>query len=183
MPLLDPAIGYLILTSGALLFASASIHKLRDLSRFTAIFGAYRILPEPLGRRVTGLIPLTELGVAITLLWPPAGRPAAVVPAIVVLVVYAGGMGINIARGKRDLDCGCAMGQGRRPIATWMVCRNLCLAAALGIAGLPWSSRPLNGIDLVTVAGGLIVGATLYAAVDRLLGDVMPRTLIMRSTS
>jgi hypothetical protein len=182
MPLLDPAIGYVILTGGALLFASAGIHKLRDLSRFTAIFGAYRILPERLERSVARLVPFTELGVAIMLLWPPAGL-AAVVPAVAVLVVYAGGMYLNIARGRRDLDCGCTMGQGRRAIATWMVYRNLCLAGALGIAGLPWSSRPLNGVDLVTVIGGLIVGATLYASVDRLMGDVMPRTSILRSTS
>src|SRR5579863_9958983 len=183
MPLLDPAIGYVILTGGALLLASAGIHKLRDLSRFTAIFGAYRILPERLERRVAWLVPFAELGVAIMLLWPPAARPAAVVPADAVWVVYAGGMYINIARGRRDLDCGCTMGPGRRAIATWMVYRNLCLAGAVGIAALPWSSRPLNGVDLVTVIGGLIVGAALYASIDRLLGDVMPRTSILRSTS
>lgn len=183
MPLLDPAIGYVILTGGALLFASAGIHKLRDLTRFTAIFGAYQMLPERLGRRAARLVPFAELGVAIMLLWPPAGRMAAAVPAVVILVVYAGGMYINIARGRRDLDCGCTMGQGRRAIAAWMVYRNLCLAVALGMAGLPWSPRPLNGVDLVTVIGGVIVGATLYASVDRLLGDVMPRTSILRSTS
>ncbi len=51
-----------------------------------------------------------------------------------------------------------------------MVYRNLCLAGAAGIAALPWSSRPLSGVDLVTVIGGLIVGATLYASIDRLVG-------------
>jgi hypothetical protein len=183
VPLVDPAIGYVILTSGALLFASAGIHKLRGLSRFTAIFGAYRLLPERLARPVAWLVPFVELGAAVALLWPPGGQRAAVVPAVALLVVYAGGIGINIARGRRDLDCGCVMGQGRRAIAAWMVYRNLALAVLLGIAGSPWSSRPLNGVDLLTILGSVIAGAMLYASADRLLGDVMPKTSAWRRTA
>lgn len=183
MPLIDPAIGYVILSSGALLFASAGIHKLCGLSRFAAIFGAYRILPERLARPVAWVVPFVELGVAAALLWPPGGRRAAVEPAVALLVAYAVGIGINIARGRRDLDCGCVMGQGRRAIAAWMVYRNLALAVLLSIAGSPWSSRSLNGVDLLTVLGAVIAGAMLYTSADRLLGDVMPRTSGWRRTS
>jgi hypothetical protein len=174
--LIDPAIGYVILTGGALLFASAGLHKLRDLSRFAVLFAAYRIFPEWTARFAARLVPFVELGAAVALLWPPEGRRAAAVAAAALLVGYAGGIGVNIARGRRDLDCGCVMGQGRRPIAAWMVYRNLGLALLLGIAGSPWSSRRLNGVDLLTVLGAVIAGVLLYASADRLLGDVIPRT-------
>jgi hypothetical protein len=180
--MLDPAFGYLIVAGAALLFASASIHKVRGLARFTEIFVAYRVLPNVLGRRVSWLIPCLEVSIAIALLREPSRRMA-VIAAIAVLITYASGMGLNLLRGRRDLDCGCGTARDRRPIAGWMVWRNLFLAAALGSAALPWSPRAFNSTDLLTVMGGLIAAVTLYAAVDRLLGDVAPKAMMLRSTS
>jgi hypothetical protein len=180
--LLDPAFGYLIIASIALLFATAGVHKLQDLAHFTEVFAAYRVLPNALGRRLAWVIPCLELGVAVTLIWEPSRRMA-VMPAIAVLIAYASGLGVNLLRGRRDLDCGCGAVRERRPVAAWMVWRNLLLAAALGVAALPWSPRPFDLTDFVTVMGGLTVCATLYVAVDRLLGDIAPRTMILRRTS
>jgi hypothetical protein len=56
-----------------------------------------------------------------------------------------------------------------------MVWRNLFFAAALATAALPWSPRPLTLTDALTIVAGLAAAALLYAAVDRLLGDVRPR--------
>jgi Methylamine utilisation protein MauE len=179
---LDPAFGYLIIAGIALLFASAGARKLQDLARFTEIFAAYRVIPVAVARRLAWLIPCLELSVAITLLWEPSRRMA-VISAIAVLVAYASGLGLNLLRGRRDLECGCGAARDRRAIAAWMIWRNLILAAALGIATLPWSPRPFNPTDFLTVMGGLIVGAALYAAVDRLLGDVAPKAMSLRSTS
>jgi Methylamine utilisation protein MauE len=180
--MLDPAIGYLIVAGIALLFASAAAHKLRDLARFTAVFAAYHVLPDAPARRVAWLIPCLELGISLALCWEPSRR-AALVSAIAVLIAYATALGVNLLRGRRDLDCGCGAVRGRRVIADWMVWRNLLLASVLGIAALPWSLRPVGATDLLTVVGGLMVGATLYAAVDRLLGDVSPKAMTLRSTS
>jgi hypothetical protein len=180
--MLDPAFGYLIVAGVALLFASAGIHKVRGVARFTEIFVAYRVLPNVLGRRISRLIPCFEVAIAIALLWEPSRRMA-VIAAIAALIAYALGMGLNLLRGRRDLDCGCGTARDRRPIAGWMVWRNLFLAAALGSAALPWSPRALNSTDLLTVMGGLIVAVALYAAVDRLLGDVAPKAMMLRSTS
>jgi hypothetical protein len=179
---LDPAFGYLIIAGSALLFASAGTHKLRDLARFAEAFAAYRVLPDAWARRLAWLIPALELGVATSLLWE-LSRRTAVIAAIVVLIAYASGLGVNLLRGRRDLDCGCGTARDRRAIAAWMVWRNLILAAALGVALLPWSPRSFDLTDLLTVMGGLTVAVTLYAAVDRLLGDVAPKAGILRSTS
>jgi hypothetical protein len=180
--MLDPAIGYLIVAGIALLLASAAAHKLRDLARFTAVFAAYHVLPEAPARRVAWIIPCIELGIALALCWEPS-RCAALVSAIAMLIAYASAMAVNLRRGRRDLDCGCGTARSRRPIADWMVWRNLLLASVLGIAALPWAQRPFGVTDLLTVVGGLMVGATLYAAVDRLLGDVSPKAMTLRSTS
>jgi hypothetical protein len=183
MPRLDPALGHSITLAYALLFAAAAVHKLRDLPRFTAIFAAYRLLPGFLARRAAWLIPCVELGVAIGLPLSAGGRPQAVLAGAGVLIAYAAGVGLNLARGRRDLDCGCVTARSRRSIAPWMVSRNLILALVLGFAAGPWSSRPVEGADFLTVPGAVAAAALLYAAVDRLLGDVMPRTIAFRRTS
>jgi hypothetical protein len=180
--MLDPAIGYLLIIGGALLLAAAGVHKLRDLGRFTEVFIAYRVLPAAAARRAAGLIPVLELAVAFALLVSPSRRwPIAA--AIGLLLAYAAGLALNLARGRLELDCGCSTLGGRRPIAAWMVWRNLGLACALGAALGPWALRPLGGTDLLTIAGGVAAAAILYAAIDRLLGDVAPRALTLRSSS
>jgi hypothetical protein len=179
---LDPAFGYLIIAGIALLFAGAGAQKLRDLARFADAFAAYRVLPETLARRVAWLVPFLELCVAAGLGWTPSRRMAGLA-AITVLIAYASGLGLNLLRGRRDLDCGCGAARDRRAIAAWMVWRNLILAVALGTTELPWLPRSLNLIDWLTVTGGLAVGVTLYAAADRLLGDVAPKGLMLRATS
>ena len=178
----DPTYGYLIIAGMALLLASAGFHKLRGLGRFMELFAAYRLIPESLARRTAWVIPWLELAAAAGLLWTSTRR-ASVVFAMIVLLAYAAALSVNLLRGRRDLDCGCGAAHERRAIAAWMVWRNLLLAAVLGIALLPWSPRALGLTDFLTFAGGLIVLATLYVAVDRLLGDVAPRTLLLKRTA
>jgi Methylamine utilisation protein MauE len=178
---LDPAFGYLIIAGAALLFASAGVRKLQDLVRFTEIFAAYRVLPAPLAQRLAWLIPCLEFTIAAGLLWEP-GRRLGVASAIAVLITYGAGLGVNLLRGRRDLDCGCGAARDRRAIAAWMVWRNLLLAAALGIAAMPWSPRSLGLTDALTVMGGLMACVLLYATADRLLGDVAPKTRALRGT-
>jgi len=180
--MIDPALGSLFIVGLALLFATAAFHKFRDLGHFTRVLAAYRVMPDGAAHRLAWSFPCAELAVALALPWPSARRWAALAAAAL-LIVYAAGMSLNLARNRRDLDCGCAAAGRRRPIAAWMVWRNLLLALVSMTASLPWISRPLAGADFLTVAGAAAAGAALYAAVDRLLGDVAPRAaLLTRST-
>jgi hypothetical protein len=176
--MLDPAPGLLVSLGIALLFAAAAAHKLRALARFAETLAAYRVVPESLARRAAWFIPCAELAAALALLWEPR-RPAFALPAVCLLLLYAGAMGVNLARGRRDLDCGCGTARQRRFIAAWMVWRNIILAAALCAVALPYSPRPVTVTDLLTIAGGLAVSAALYATVDRLLGEVAPRAALL----
>ncbi len=180
--MLDPVVGFLIIGGVALLLALAGGHKLRSLAEFTEVFAAYRLLPDALARRTAWLIPCAELAIAAALLWPRA-RGAAIAAAIVLLLAYASGMSINLARGRRELDCGCGPAGNRRAIAAWMVWRNVLLSAFLGVAALPWISRPYGPSDLVTGLAGFCACIALYAAADRLLGEIAPKGMILRGIS
>jgi hypothetical protein len=180
--MLDPAFGFLIVVGTALLLASAAVQKFRGLARFADIVVAYRVLPSALGVPVARLIPCLESAIALALLWEPT-RGGAIAAAMVLLFAYASGLSVNLLRGRRGLDCGCGAVRDRRPIAPWMVWRNLFLTGALGVAALPWSSRSLGLTDLLTLVGGLGVIIALYAAADRLCGEVAPKSLLLRSHS
>jgi hypothetical protein len=172
--MLDPAIGFLIIGSCALLFVSAALHKLRALPHFREILRAYRVLPQA-AVRFALLVPLLELTIGFALL-VPATRVVAAGAGAALLFLYAGAIALNLGRGRRDLACGCGGPDAARPIARWMVVRNLLLAALLLLTQMPWQARSLLATDFLTIAGGVAVTTLLYVSLDRLLGRVLPRT-------
>ncbi len=180
--MLDPVFGLWITLGLALLFASAAVHKLRSPARFAEVLAAYRVMPEDLARRGAWAVPCLELAIAAALIVGDTRRWGALAAAAM-LAVYALALALNLRRGRLDLDCGCGPARDRRPIAAWMVWRNLLIAGAALIAALPASGRALDAPDVLTLAGGLAAAGILYSAVDRLLGDVAPKGRRLRSTS
>jgi hypothetical protein len=170
--MLDPAIGLLATLLFACLFATAALHKLRAPARFAEILAAYQLLPAGLTGGAV-LIPALEALAALGLLLP-ATRAMGAGLGVVLLLSYAGAISVNLRRGRTQLDCGCGGADERRPIAAWMVVRNIVLAAALAALALPWQPRALTAADILTVVGGFAVGALLYASLDRLLSRVVP---------
>lgn len=173
--MLDPAIGLTVAGCFALLFASAALHKLRDVAHFMEALRAYRLLPETAVRLTGVALPVLELAIAIALLLA-AARNAAALMGVALLLGYAAAIGVNLARGRRDLACGCGGAQDARPIAPWMVVRNLLLGLVLACVLVPWKPRTLLATDALTVAAGLAVAALLYASLDRLLGTLARST-------
>jgi hypothetical protein len=173
--MIDPAIGTLLAGAFALLFASAALHKARAPAHFAEVLRAYRVLPASL--HVSWLVPVLELAAAAALLLPGA-RTAGALGGAALLLLYALAMAVNLKRGRRDLACGCGGAHERRPIAVWMVWRNLALACVLGALCLPWVIRPLQAVDCLTVGAGVAVAALLYMSTDRLLARVAPRAAL-----
>jgi hypothetical protein len=179
IPGLDPAAGYVVVATLALLFLHAALGKWRDRAAFAAVLANYRLVPLRLVPALAVLVPAAET-VAALLLLPAATRAAAVCLGAGLLAAYGVAIGINLRRGRHDLDCGCTGPADRRPIAAWMVWRNFALAAVLATAAQPWSARPLDWTDAVTVVGGIVSLSLLYQALDRLLGHVLPRSAALR---
>jgi hypothetical protein len=179
---IDPAIAALIIAAAALLFAAGALHKLRDLRRFDEIFMAYGLMPAIARSRLSRLVPLLEAAVAGGLLFDTP-RAAAAGVGIALLLGYAAAIAINLRRGRRDLACGCGGPDDRRPIAAWMVWRNLAIATLLGIVMLPWSARPLTATDGVTIGFGTVTFTLVYLCFDRLLGRTGRMTTELRLSS
>jgi hypothetical protein len=168
--ILDPVIGTLMVASVAVLFASAGVHKLRDLRRFGEIFSAYELVPEFAAKRLSWAVPVLEIAVAVGLVMK-VSQPYAGAVGIVLLSGYAAAIAINLRRGRRDLACGCGGPNDRRPIAAWMIGRNALIALAAAAVFATWSPRALSATDGITIAFGLLTIALIYLCVDQLFGN------------
>ena len=166
---MDPVLAVVLRGALALLFVVAALHKLRDRDAFRATLDAYALLPSALTAPLARAVPLVELVAALLLVAPRAAAVGASI-AVLLLSVYALAMGVNLLRGRRDLDCGC-MGPGAHsPIGPELLVRNLFLIVAALVAGFaPIHARALVWVDFVTVPRAVAVLAALYAAVERVL--------------
>jgi hypothetical protein len=183
--LLDPAPACVIAAALAALFATAAWHKARALAEFGAVLSAYRVLPDGLARALAPVVPVAEAALAGALVaavaWP-AARPFAAFGSAALLAAYAAAIGLNLARGRRELDCGCSGPGQRRPIAGWMIVRNVLLGLGALALALPWAPRPLGMLDAPTVLAGVACCALLYGAIDLLYGRILPRTAQLRGS-
>jgi hypothetical protein len=174
--MIDPVCTLLIISCAVLLFGTVAAHKLRSAGRFAWTLAQYQLLPPSFIRIAGPALGLLELAVCLGLPWP-ALRPVCAAVGVVLLLMYSAAIMINLARGRRDLDCGCG-GIGRRtPIGTWMVVRNLSLACMLCLLMFPETSRRLESADAVTIVGAVVAASLLYLSCDVLFGQVTARKL------
>jgi Methylamine utilisation protein MauE len=178
---LDPGVGYLLVTAYAAFFGWAAFLKGSNIRAFTEVLGHYRLLPKLMAPIAALLVLLCEAAIAVLLLLPHTRAIAAIMGAGLCLL-YSLAIGINLKRGRRNLDCGCSGPLKDRPISGWMLWRNLALAATLLIICLPWSSRALNGVDLITIGAGALGLALLYRTADSLMAIIL-RAQPARTTS
>lgn len=164
----DP-VPQLVLRAGlSWLFAWAAIHKLRDVDSFRAALEGYDLVPPLWTIPAGAFLIAAEVGIA-TGLWLPRVHPVAGGAAAALLLLYAGAVAINLVRGRRDIDCGCAGPARRQTISGALVLRNAVLAAAALISALPAEARTLTWIDGVTLVAAILTVGLLYAAIDHLL--------------
>jgi hypothetical protein len=166
--MIDPALHAVARVGLAVLFGSAALHKLRDLHAFRVTLGDYQLVPWVLtGVAAPGLV-AAEAGTSLALL-VLGGRPGPFVAAAGLLAVYTLAIAINLARGRRDIDCGCHGPALHVELGGGLVARNLAVLALAGLGLLPVTPRPLAALDAVTVAGAVAVGAAAWTAAGRLL--------------
>jgi len=151
----------------AAVFAAAASHKLRRPSAFAATLREYQILPDAVTPAFVPLLALGEALIACGLLVPAtaalAGRAAAAM-----LLLYSGAIALNLARGRRDIDCGCLGPTRREPLSGGLLVRNALLLVGALLLALPVAGRTLGWVDAPALGGGLAVTFLLFAAVNRL---------------
>jgi len=167
--MIDPVIELSLRLALALLFAAAAWHKVSDRIHFGATVSSYQLLPSWLVAPFTWVLPSAEVSVAFGLLLPPT-RQAAAVGAAMLLFVYAGAIGVNLARGRREIDCGCFASSARVPLSNWLVARNVILILAAFILVMPVRPRALIWIDVLTITTAVTTLSLLWSAGQRLAG-------------
>lgn len=154
-------------------FAAGLWHKLRDPRAFAAVVDDYRLLPRGTAVFAAGLVVLLEGLVLAGLILRASARPAATM-AIALLGVYGLAIAVNLARGRRDIDCGClgpADHSGRHRLSGWLLARNAVLACVAVVILAPASGRELLWLDATGIAAGVVVGLLLCFTMDRLLAN------------
>jgi hypothetical protein len=163
----DSAVALSIRWILAVVFSVALIHKLMSPAAFVATLKAYRLLPSYLLYAVAYALIAAELITVIALIGNSSLGSTA---AAMLLTIYTTAIGVNLLRGRRDIDCGCAGPYVRQTLSVWLLVRNsgfivLALASLMN-AG---SSRALGALDIFTALATSLSFALLYFAVNQIV--------------
>ncbi len=168
--MLDPVVVWTARLVLAAVFVVAAASKLRAHDEFVGVLHNYRLLPEPLERPVAWALPGVEGLVALGLLIEPT-RPYAAVGAAALLVVFSLAMAVNLARGRRDIDCGCFASTLRQRLSWGLIGRNgVLLVMALTAVPAELPSRVLGWLDALTALAASATLILVYVAFSRLVG-------------
>jgi methylamine utilization protein MauE len=153
----------------SLVLVRALLHKVSRPAELTGVIRNYRLVPH-------GLVPLTAVAVvvceacaALGLVLPQTRAPAALL-ACALLLIYAAAMGINLLRGRTNINCGC--GGAAEGISGLHVLRNLALALCAMAAIASGTARAPTGFELSAVTAGCVLAVWfMFLAFDQLLGN------------
>ena len=179
--MLDPTYTWLARGTLAAVFLAAALHKLHAGLAFRAVVEDYRLLPAwavPVSARA---LPALELAVALGLFVPALAREATLA-AIALLALYSAAIGWNLARGRREIDCGCG-GREHQPLCGALVARNAGLVLLGAAALLPSTARTWVWIDALTLAAGVAALWLLYTATNLAIAQATPRSASIHPSS
>jgi len=162
----DPVLHAVTVAALVALLLHAALGKLRAPLHFAGVLADYRLLPAAWVTPASWLLPIGELAVAAGLALP-ATRSAAALACAALLLAYAAAIGINLARGRRTIDCGCGGPDARRPIQPAMLARNAALAALAASLLAPLAPRELVWLDWLHATMLLAAAVGLYATLGQ----------------
>ena len=156
---LDPA---LLATAQLVLFGvfgGALLHKLRDRRRFVGVLRDYRVVPAALVSLAAMVAIAFEVFVVTGVAFDATRGPAGFVGAAL-LTLYSAAIGINLARGRSEIDCGCSWGAAGQPISGALIGRNALLVLVASSLLAEPTGRALalgDGLAATAAAVGLLV--------------------------
>lgn len=165
---LDPVIPLISSLVLSYIFVVASIHKWKDLAAFKVILENYQILPTTLLGTFTLIIPAMEIATGVALLIPIL-TPVAAILAASLLLMYMLGIGINLLKGRRTIDCGCGGTDNKQAISEWLLVRNGILLFLVMAIILPVVPRSLVWLDWAVVLMATLTACLMYNVLNQLL--------------
>lgn len=148
----DPMVTAACSAAAALVLLLSVMPKLRAFERFHAAFDAYRLLPAAWSRAAAVAFVAAEAGAALLLVAQPLQATSAVAGFAVVGLATAA-VCINLARGRRDIRCGCGSDADSMPLSAGLVMRNLALLAVLATAAASAATAPARALAPLDFAG------------------------------
>jgi uncharacterized membrane protein YphA (DoxX/SURF4 family) len=110
----------------ALVFLISAIGKFQDMPSFISITLDYQVLPILWARRFAIALPWLEISIALLLIFG-LGTQVAAGMSIMLLLSFVIAVGLNLLRGRKNLDCGCQGGRRQQKISSRLLLRNACL--------------------------------------------------------
>jgi uncharacterized membrane protein YphA (DoxX/SURF4 family) len=154
----------------ASLFLLSGLTKVRHFRVFQATLTNYELVPGFLVPVCAVLLTGLEVAIGCAALFP-VSAPFGMFAAAGLLLLYAGAIGANLWRGRRDIDCGCTGPAIRQQLSGWLLLRNLGLVLLAVVATGSPSTRALGAADYVLIALALAVAMALYAAINQLMAN------------
>ena len=164
----DPALNLIAALILSYVFIVAGWHKCKAPAEFATTLANYKILPEGLARQGIYLVPVAEIMTGVALLIPATARLAAF-SAGALLCIYIGAIGVNLLRGRRNIDCGCGGPAQKQSISEWMIVRNGLLLFLACVAASRILPRPLLWFDWLTIILATVMGCLFYNTINQLL--------------
>ena len=168
--MIDPILSVAPALVLACVFLAAGMHKWRDLRQFETTLDAYRLLPGWLAHPAALVLPLAESVIALGLLLPVA-RSAAASAGAVLLGIYTLAIGVNLARGRRSIDCGCGNPGRDQSLTEWLLLRNGALIGLAVLAATPAVNRAMGWLDWLVALLAATTLVLLHSACNQLLAN------------
>ncbi|OLL30931.1 methylamine utilization protein MauE [Burkholderia sp. SRS-W-2-2016] len=170
---IDPVVSTAALAITSIVTLTLALPKLARQAELREAVAGFALLPQVLVAPVAFMLPLAEIGAVLAAL-VPATRVFGATALAALFVLFALALGINVARGRTDIDCGC---NGFRQSGThvshsigWAhVARSLLLAALAVLVCVPQSTRAVVWFDYLSVLGATLVAVAAFFTVDVLL--------------
>lgn len=153
----------------AAIFLGSALGKMQHKAHFRSAVEEYNLLPKHFVRPFAYWLPRVELAVGLMLLLGWRTQPVAIGSGML-LITFIAAMGINLLRGRHDLDCGCRGTRHRQKIGAGALTRNFFLL--------------LISLQVALWGGGLVAVDNLPDQAQRWLFDTLliqtalPLTLI-----
>lgn len=170
MPVPDPIITLAANFSVGLLFLFACFSKATNFAVFKATLEEYKLVPQQLVGFAAILVVGIELLIGFGAFAPQAAHWS-MFAAAALLLGYGAAIGINLIRGRRDIDCGCTGPATRQLISGWLLVRNVALALVALLGTVTSSVRELQIQDWALIGLSLVAFMSLYAAINQLMAN------------
>ena len=170
MPAFDPIITLVANFSIGLLFLFACFAKATNFAVFQVTLAEYKLVPEPLISLSAMIVVGMELLIGIGA-FSAASAAWAMLAAALLLFCYGSAIGLNLIRGRRDIDCGCTGPATRQLLSGWLLARNTGLAILALLGAAPSSVRELHLQDWFLIGLALLAAMSLYAAINQLMAN------------